>query len=119
MKEFMFIFTGPTYDELNMSADEAQAQMMKWFGWMDDLKAKGLYVEGRPLLPEAKRLTGADKVVTDGPFAESKELVGGYLIVKAKDFNQAVEAAKGFPDFELNGGVEIREVLDVSGQYEG
>jgi hypothetical protein len=39
--------------------------------------------------------------------------------VKAKDFNQAVEAAKGFPDFELNGGVEIREVLDVSGQYEG
>jgi hypothetical protein len=76
-------------------------------------------VEGRPLLPEAKRLTGADKVVTDGPFAESKELVGGYLIVKAKDFNQAVEAAKGFPDFELNGGVEIREVLDVSGQYEG
>ena len=45
MKEFMFIFTGPTYDELNMSAEEAQSQMMKWFSWMDDLKAKGLYVE--------------------------------------------------------------------------
>lgn len=118
MKEFMFIFTGPTYDELNLSAEEAQAQMMKWFNWMDDLKAKGLYVEGRPLLPEMKRINGASKVVTDGPFAESKELVGGYLIVKAKDFDHAVEAAQGFPDYDLHGGVEIREVLDLSGQYQ-
>lgn len=119
MKEFMFIFTGPTYDELNMSAEDAQAQMMKWFGWMDDLKAKGLYVEGRPLLPASTKIAGSNKVVTDGPFAESKEVVGGYLIVKAKDLDQAIEAAKGFPDFEMQGAVEVREVLDLSAEYPG
>lgn len=119
MKEFMFIFTGPTYDELKLSPEEAQAQMMKWFSWMDDLKAKGLYVEGRPLLPEMKRIAGPKRVVTDGPFAESKELVGGYLIIRAKDYDQAIEAAQGFPDYDLKGGVEIREVLDLTGQYDG
>jgi hypothetical protein len=119
MKEFMFIFTGPTYEELNMSAEDAQAQMMKWFSWIDDLKAKGLYVEGRPLLPGSTRISGIEKVVTDGPFAESKEVVGGYLIIKAADRAQAVEAARGFPDFEIQGSVEIRDVLDVSADYQG
>lgn len=75
-------------------------------------------MEGRLLLPDSKRLKGVNKVVTDGPFAESKEQVGGYLIVKAKDFKQAVETAKGFPDFDLNGTVEVRECVDLSGVYD-
>lgn len=114
MKEFMFIFTGPTYEELNMSAEEAQAQTMKWFGWIDDLKAKGIYVEGRPLQPKQKRISGTSKVVTDGPFAESKELVGGYLILKASSIDEAVKIADGFPDYDLQGGVEVRQVHDLT-----
>ncbi|NML20971.1 hypothetical protein HHL16_08805 [Pseudoflavitalea sp. G-6-1-2] len=115
MKEFMFIFSGPTYEELNLSAEEAQAQMMSWFKWVGDLKSKEQYVDGRPLLPPAKRITGATKrIVTDGPFAESKEVVGGYFVIKAADFDEAVKIAEGFPDYKYQGTLEIREVFDTS-----
>jgi len=111
MKEFMMIFLGADYDKLNMSAEDAQGQMQKWFNWINDLKAKGLYVEGRPLTPPAKTVKGKKPVVTDGPFAETKELVGGYFIVKAKSLEEAAEMAKSCPDFELGGAVEVREVM--------
>ena len=51
-------------------------------------------------------------LVTDGPYAESKELVGGYFVVKANSLDEAVEIAKnGYPDFVFNGAVEVREVM--------
>ena len=48
--------------------------------------------------------------MTDGPFAESKEVVGGYLIIQAKDMNEAAEIAKGCPGYEYNGSTEIRDI---------
>jgi hypothetical protein len=48
--------------------------------------------------------------VTDGPFAEGKEVVGGFFVVYAKDMDEAVEMAKDFPDFDLGGVIEIRAV---------
>jgi hypothetical protein len=109
MKEFMLIFKSPLQGS-GLSAEMAQAQMQKWFAWVTQLKNDNIYVEGRPLIKGGKNISGKDQVVTDGPFAESKELVAGYFIVKAKDIEEAVELSKGFPDFELGGKVEIREV---------
>lgn len=111
MKEFMLIFFDGDSEALNLSPEESQAQMQKWFAWVDELRAKDAYVEGRPLIPGAKRLHGEQKVVTDGPFAETKEVVGGYFIVKAASLEDAVELAKGYPDFEIGGTVEVREVM--------
>ncbi|MDH3648139.1 MAG: YciI family protein [Saprospiraceae bacterium] len=111
MKEFMLIFLGADYSQLDLSPEESQGQMQKWFQWVDNLRKDDIYVEGRPLAPLAKRMQGKDLVITDGPFAETKELVGGYFIVKAKDFEAAAEIAKDYPDFHLGGGVEIREVM--------
>jgi hypothetical protein len=54
---------------------------------------------------------GPKALVTDGPFAESKELVGGFLIVKANTLEEATEIAKGSPDLPLEGSVEVREVM--------
>jgi len=111
MKEFMFIFTGPYYEDLDMSMETAQAHTQKWFNWVQDLTNKGIYVSGKPLVRESgKVVSGKDAVVTDGPFAESKELVGGYFIIKADNIDDAVTVAKGFPDFELGGSVHVREV---------
>ena len=58
---------------------------------------------GEPLQPTGNKLHGTKKVVTDGPYAEAKEMVGGYLIVNAKDINEAVEISKGCPIFEVDG----------------
>src|SRR5713101_3167496 len=105
MKEFMLIFIGNDPTTNQMSPDQMQAQMGKWFSWIEDLKTKGAYVEGRPLTPAAKTVQGKKPVVTDGPFAESKEIVGGYFIVKANTLDEAAAIAKGCPNFELGGAV--------------
>jgi len=111
MKEFMLIFIGEDPTGKQFSPDQMQAQMAKWMSWIDDLKSKGSYVDGKPLTPAAKTVKGKKPVVTDGPFAESKEIVGGYFIVKANSLDEAAAIAKGCPDFELGGSVEVREVM--------
>lgn len=113
MKEFMLIFLGADYQQLQLSPEQAQAQMQKWFTWINELKAKDLYLEGRPLIPAGKTVKGKKPVVTDGPFAETKELVGGYFIVKANSLEEAAELAKGCPDFEMGGSVQVREVMKM------
>ena len=61
-----------------------------------------------------KVLHGKQKAVTDGPFAELKDIVGGFTIVIADDLEQAVDLAKGCPIFEDDGIVEVRPILEVS-----
>lgn len=115
MKEFMFIFKGPYIEDLNISAEEAEGYMYKWLEWVKQLKEDGIYVEGRPLLKGGKMVSGKNAVVTDGPFTESKELVGGYFIVNANSLEEAIQHTKGFPDFIYGGSVEVREVMVVPG----
>lgn len=66
---------------------------------------------GEELVATGKHISGTEKTVTDGPYLEGKELVGGYYIIEAKDYDDAVEVAKGFSDFDLEGKVEVREVM--------
>ena len=111
MKDFMFIFhngqsaTAPTPEEM-------QANMQSWMDWIDQLKEKNIYVSGEALHPGGKLVKGAKKpLITDGPFAESKEIVGGFFVIKAASLDEAAEIAKGYPDFGTNGAVEVREVM--------
>jgi hypothetical protein len=114
MKDFMFIFRGPYYEDLNLTPEQSQAAMQKWFDWIGKLAAEGRHIAGAPLLKPGKIVDGKKPVVTDGPFAEGKELVGGYLIVKAETLEEASKMAFGFPDFEMEGSVEIREIMQMS-----
>ncbi len=111
MKEFMLIFIGADYSSLDLSPEESQVQMGKWFEWVGKLQAKDIYSGGHALIPTAKRISGSDATVTDGPFAEAKELVGGYFVVKAEDWDEAVEISKDYPDYHLGGAVEVREIM--------
>jgi Uncharacterized protein conserved in bacteria len=111
MKEFMFIFKGAT-QQYDFSPEEMQQHMHNWFSWVEDLKAKNIYLSGEALSPEGgKSVQGAKLLVTDGPFAESKELVGGYFVIRAASMEEAVEIAKGCPDLKFDGTVEVREVM--------
>lgn len=110
----MLIFHGGSDIAPELRAPEAmQAHMQKWFAWIDKLKKDNRYVSGEPLEPSGKFVSGPKKVVTDGPFAESKELVGGYFIVSAKDINDAVTLCDDYPDFIYNGKVQVRPIMKM------
>lgn len=107
----MFLFRGG--DVSHLSPQQQEAHMGKWLAWVDKLTKQGRYVAGEPLLPGGKTISGTKKTVTDGPFAESKEVIGGFFVIEAKDYDEAVQLAKDSPDFEYNGSVEIRTVLKM------
>lgn len=110
MKEFMLIFIGSDYETLGLSPEQMQARMGKWFAWNTKMREQGVIKSGDALHPGGKRVSGADRTVTDGPFVESNEVIGGFYIVTAEDYAGAVEIAQDYPDYDLNGAVEIREV---------
>ena len=94
--------------------ERAQQNMQKWMAWMRDLDAKGhLKDRGQPLERAGKVVRGQQKTVSDGPYAEAKDLVGGFTIVEARDIDKAVELSRGCPILEGGGSVEIRPVMKM------
>src|SRR5881397_432735 len=92
--DFLYLFRGGA-DPKQMSPEQMQQNMNKWFAWMGELRSKGKFKAGEPLGDDGQVLSGKKgSVVTDGPFVEGKEEVGGYLIVSAHDLNEAVALAK-------------------------
>jgi hypothetical protein len=110
MSNFMFLFRGGSSPA---SPEEMQAQMQKWMTWIQRLREEGKYVAGDPLQGGGKVLTSR-KIITDGPFAEGKEIVGGYFLVRAETIDQAAEMAKDCPIFENGGSVEVRPIQVVN-----
>jgi hypothetical protein len=110
MEKFVYLFKGGVDNTQTVSPEAMQAHMQKWNEWMQKLVKDGNMLGGDPLHPNGKRISGTKKVVTDGPFAETKEVVGGYLLINANDLNQATEIAKGCPILEVDGQVEVRQV---------
>ena len=115
MKEYLFLFRGGDGRmEMEKSPDAAQAHMQKWMQWMGSLSEQGKFGGAQPLNATGKQVNGNKKVVTDGPFMEGKEMVGGYLICKAETYEEAVEKAKGCPILEFDdGNVEVREIQEL------
>jgi hypothetical protein len=111
MEKFMYLFRGGM--SADVSPEALQANMQKWFQWMQTLTQNGTMVAGEPLMSSGKQINGTAKVVTDGPFIEAKEMVGGYLIVNAKDLDHAVEISKGCPIFETDGKLEVRPIRSM------
>ena len=113
MSEFVFLYR----NELTAappSPEQMQQTMQKWMTWMKEMGEKGqLKSPGHPLERTGKVVKGKQKSVTDGPFAESKDIVGGYSLVEAKDIAQAVEISLGCPIFESGGMVVVRPVMKM------
>jgi hypothetical protein len=108
MKDFLLLFRSGL-DFATATPEQLQQAMMKWKTWMEELTQQGKYFGGQRLTKNGAVLKSVEKVI-DGPYAESKEIVGGYVVIKAKDLQDAIEAAKGCPIFNYNGIVEVREV---------
>ena len=117
MSEFTLLFRGSgSGRDRSASPDQMQKTMQKWVAWMKELGDKGhLKDPGHPLEYGGKVVSGNQKTVHDGPYAEAKDVVGGYIIVEARDIAHAVELSKGCPILERpEGSVEVRPVAKLN-----
>lgn len=109
MEKFMLIFQGIKAAEAP-SAQQMQENMGKWMAWIDKLAKAGKYESGEPLLPTGKIISGSNKTVTDAAFAEGKEIIGGYFIINAASYDEAVALCDDYPDYASGGTVIIRQL---------
>jgi len=114
MKDYLLLFRGGDGRTLQQSPEKWQVHMQKWMQWMSELTQQGKLIGAQPLNQTGRQITGSKKAVTDGPFMEGKEMVGGYLMCKAGTYDEAVEIAKGCPILEFDDGtVEVREIQEM------
>jgi hypothetical protein len=81
--------------------------------WFERLKAEGKCIGGHPLEDQGKVVSGKHRTVADGPFAESKEAIGGYFFLTVADENEAIDIAKQCPGLEYGSVVEVRPVAEI------
>jgi hypothetical protein len=110
MKDYLLLFRSGL-DFRTASPEQLQKAMLKWQMWLGELKKSNRLGAGQRLLPGGKTLAGTKSETTDGPFAEGKEVVGGYQLIKAGSLDDAVEIARGCPIFDFGGIVEVRETI--------
>jgi hypothetical protein len=100
----------------NLSEAQVTPVMAEYMALIDQLKAKGQYVSGARLQPVAAatsvRVRDGKRLVTDGPFAETREQLGGYFLVEAKDLDEAIDIAARIPGARF-GTVEVRPIMEV------
>ena len=110
MNEYVFLYRGGNPPP---SPEQMQQVVQKWTAWLKSLADQGYLVDrGHPLERSGKVIDGG-KVITDGPFAEAKDLVGGFSLIKARDVSQAAQLALGCPILERGGQVEVRPVMKL------
>ena len=108
--EYMLLFRGMDWDR-GLSPEEIQNVMSRWIAWFDRLTEQGKARAGQPLTDKGKVISGKKgQTVLDGPFAESKETVAGYILLQVDNLDEAVEIAKECPGLDYGISVEVRLV---------
>ena len=108
--QYMLLFKGNEWYR-KLSPEEAQKVMEQWMAWFDGLTRDGRAKAGNPLEPEGKIVSGKKgRLVADGPFAESKEAVGGYFLLEVSGIEEAIAIAQNCPGLEYGAVVEVRPV---------
>ncbi|ULQ54667.1 YciI family protein [Flavihumibacter fluvii] len=110
MKEFILIFRHEDGQKI-ASPEQIEVWMKQTMDWIGGIAAQNKFVMGNGLPMEEAMVVWHNNVVTNGPFGEIKETIGGYIIVKADNIEEAVEFAKGSPVLQGNGNsVEVRQI---------
>ena len=107
---YMLIFRGNEWHK-GLSPEEMQIISDQWMAWFKRLTEQGKAVAGNPLEPRGKIVSGASgRLVADGPFAESKEAIGGYFLLTVGDLDEAVAIAKECPGLPHGAKIEVRPI---------
>ena len=110
MTEFVFLYRG---GDRPTSPEVGQQIMQKWMGWLKGLADRGHMIDRGQPLEHTGKIVARDGTVTDGPFAEAKDVVGGFSLIRARDVAEAAELAKGCPVLGYGGRVEVRPVMKL------
>jgi hypothetical protein len=114
MPQYMLLIYGP---EDNLTAEEREAERPRWYEYTMSLRDAGVHVAGDALYDVETattiRVRDGETQITDGPFAETKELLGGYYVIDVPDLDTALAHAARMPSIE-RGSIEVRPVVDMS-----
>lgn len=109
--EIMLLFRGTDWHQ-EMSPEQMQASAGKFMAWFERLKAEGKAKAGQPLQNIGRVISKNGRTISDGPYAESKEAIGGYFILTVSDLDEAIEIARGCPGLDYGIKVEVRPVAE-------
>lgn len=110
--DYLLLFRGTNWDK-GMSPEQIQKVVTDWYAWFDRLKREGRCSGGHPLQSSGKIVSGKGRTVSDGPFAESKETIGGYFYLHVADEAEAVSIAQLCPGLDYGVVVEVRPVAEM------
>jgi hypothetical protein len=116
MPKYMLLLHETPSDFSNVSAEEMQQVIAEYVAWRRKIEAEGKYAGGEKLKDEGGRhvsMRNGKARAVDGPYAEAKEVMGGYFVINAADYDEAVETSKGCPHLKYGGWIEIREIEQV------
>lgn len=105
----MLLFRGNAWLK-NLSSEDKQKVTNEWMAWFRRLMNEGRAIAGNPLESAGKIVSGKNRVVSDGPFAESKEAIGGYFLLDVASMDEAVAIAQECPGLPYGARVEVRPV---------
>lgn len=110
--EYLLLIRGTEWNK-GLSPEEIENALGRFMGWFEGLQEQGKLKGANPLKSEGKVVSGpSGRTVVDGPFAESKETVGGYFLLSLSDMDEAVAIAKQCPILEYGAQVEVRPVAE-------
>jgi hypothetical protein len=116
MKYLLLIYTNEA-EAAKMTKEEQEAEYTAYMEFGEHIRGRGIYVSGEALHPVSSattvRVRDGKQIITDGPFAETKEQLGGFYLLDCKDLDDAIAAAARIPN-ATNGSIEIRPIVDFS-----
>jgi hypothetical protein len=121
--KYMMLLWGDESDMADMTPEQGAAAMQRWSAYTEELVAAGAMVSGDGLQPSATattvRLDAGERVLSDGPFAETKEQIGGFYVIDCENLDQAIEWAAKTPSALDGRPVEVRPVIDYEARNGG
>lgn len=109
----MMIFRSEINESFGPSPEQMQSNIQNWMDWFGGIAAQGKIVNTNRLSFEGKTLK-PNNVIADGPYAEVKEIIGGYVVVKATNMDEAMKLAEGCPILNHGGSVEVRSIVAIN-----
>lgn len=110
-QDFLFLLRNTEWGH-DMPPSEALAALESMLGWVEDMRARGIFRAGQPLSPAGRVIRTAKGAAEDGPFAETKEIVGGFIMVRTNSIEEAEQEARKCPVLNLGMYIEVRPLLN-------
>lgn len=113
MNQFSLIFRNQQNPEVQFSPEQMQGILQQWRSWIEGIAADGKLANPGNRLDFDGAVLKSATLITDGPYAETKEIISGFIVVQTETLAQAIEIAKGCPVFNAGGSVEVRSVIPM------